>query len=247
MSIGIYKITNKINKCAYIGQSINIKKRQNDHKNYPSECSHYPLYKAFKDFGIENFNFEIIEECALNQLNDREKYWIAYYDTFYKGYNQTKGGAGTLGVQIKISEEDLEIIYDLLLHSSITQREIAKQFDVGEDTISDINNGKSRINPKFKYPIRDYKNQQKYCPLCGVPILHESSHCFKCSNLIRRTVKNRPTREELKNLIRTTSFLKIGEQYGISDNGVRKWCVLENLPRTKKEIKSYSDEEWQKI
>ena len=53
-----------------------------------------------------------------------------------------------------------------------------------------------------------------------------------------------PTREQLKSLIRTTSFLEIGKMYGFSDNAVRKWCDKMNLPRTKKEIKAYSDEEW---
>ena len=52
------------------------------------------------------------------------------------------------------------------------------------------------------------------------------------------------TREELKKKIRTQSFLSIGKEFGISDNAIRKWCDKFNLPRTKKEIKSYSDKEW---
>lgn len=55
------------------------------------------------------------------------------------------------------------------------------------------------------------------------------------------------TREELKNLIRTTPFTRIGEQYNVSDNAVRKWCDKYNLPRKVSEIKQYSDEEWEKI
>ena len=54
-------------------------------------------------------------------------------------------------------------------------------------------------------------------------------------------------RETLKRLIRTTSFLQIGRQFNISDNGVRRWCESFNLPRTKKEINSYSDQEWESI
>lgn len=60
--------------------------------------------------------------------------------------------------------------------------------------------------------------------------------------LKRKTVY--PTREQLKDLIRTTSFLKIGNMYGFSDNAVRKWCDKMNLPRTKEDINAYSDEEW---
>lgn len=55
------------------------------------------------------------------------------------------------------------------------------------------------------------------------------------------------TREELKKKIRTQSFLSIGKEFNISDNAIRKWCDKFNLPRTKKEIKSYSDKEWDLI
>lgn len=55
------------------------------------------------------------------------------------------------------------------------------------------------------------------------------------------------SREELKKLIRTTPFTTIGKQYGVTDNAVRKWCDKYNLPRKVKEIKSYSDEEWELI
>jgi uncharacterized protein YjcR len=55
------------------------------------------------------------------------------------------------------------------------------------------------------------------------------------------------TREELKQLIRTTPFTKIGEKYNVSDNAIRKWCIQYNLPTKKTEIKKYSNEEWEKI
>ena len=43
--------------------------------------------KAIQEYGKDNFSFEIIEECSVEQLTEREKYWINYYDTFYHGYN----------------------------------------------------------------------------------------------------------------------------------------------------------------
>ena len=55
------------------------------------------------------------------------------------------------------------------------------------------------------------------------------------------------TRDELKQLIRTIPFTHIGAMYNVSDRAIRKWCVKYNLPQTKKEINSYSDEEWDKI
>ena len=71
------------------------------------------------------------------------------------------------------------------------------------------------------------------------------SHKQKLS--INQRMVERPSREELKQLIRTTPFTTIAKQYGVTDNAIRKWCDFENLPRTKKEINSYSDEEWELI
>ena len=48
-------------------------------------------------------------------------------------------------------------------------------------------------------------------------------------------------------LIRTTPFTKIGEKFGVSDNAIRKWCISFNPPSRVKDIKAYSDVEWEKI
>lgn len=94
---GIYKITNKINNKCYIGQSKNILKRWKTEYKWYKINNH--LQSAFKKYGIENFDFEIIEECESNLLNEREKFWIGIYNSFDRnfGYNKTLGGAGTPG------------------------------------------------------------------------------------------------------------------------------------------------------
>lgn len=56
-----------------------------------------------------------------------------------------------------------------------------------------------------------------------------------------------PSREVLKTKIRTMSFVKIGKEYNVTDNSVRKWCDIYKLPRRVSEIKSFSDEEWKEI
>ncbi len=245
MSCGIYKITNKINNKVYIGQSINIESRWVHHRNYNINHSHYALYQAFDKYGLENFIFEIIELCPQNQLNDREIYWINYYNSYQNGYNSTTGGQGNNNNCIKLSIEDIEIIYDLLLHSNISQRDIAKQFNVGEDTISEINQGKTRINPKLTYPLRQNHKEHK-CLICGKDIYYSSTYCPTCANIQKRQV-NRPDRETLKSDIRTNSFIALGQKYGVSDNGIRKWCKYYNLPYKKKDIKAISDIDWESI
>ena len=56
-----------------------------------------------------------------------------------------------------------------------------------------------------------------------------------------------PSRDILKTKIRTTSFVQIGKEYGVTDNSVKKWCDAYKLPRLKSEINKYSDEEWELI
>lgn len=94
--IGIYKITNLINGKIYIGQSVDINKRWRQHKRNAQikgrEYDKY-LYRAFRKYGLENFSFEVIEECPRELLNEKETYYIQYYkandETF--GYNETSG------------------------------------------------------------------------------------------------------------------------------------------------------------
>ena len=84
--IGIYKITNLINGQSYIGQSVDIEKRwlkeQQSAFNVNNSSYNYPISCAFRKYGIDNFQFEVLEECLRNQLNEREKYWIAQYGYF---------------------------------------------------------------------------------------------------------------------------------------------------------------------
>ena len=105
---GIYKITNLINGQCYIGQSVNIKSRWRKERSnaFLEGSTDYDASRsqAFRDFGLENFSFEVIEECPKEKLNEREIYWIAYYDSYYNGYNDTKGGAG-LASDISLNDE----------------------------------------------------------------------------------------------------------------------------------------------
>ena len=245
MSCGIYKITNLINDKSYIGQSIHIEERWRKHRNYPSEYSEYPLYRAFRKYGLENFSFEILEYCQENELNEKEKYYISLYQTFGQGYNQTEGGEGASGFPIKLSLQDIQEIYDLLLNSNISQRKIAQEFSVGEDTISEINWGKTRTLEGFIFPLR--QNYHKYyCQRCGKELKKQATHCIECHAFLQRKA-DRPNRKELKDLIRKLPFTDIGRKFGVSDNAIRKWCKAYNLPTSKREIVKYSISEWEKV
>lgn len=97
--VGIYKITNLINGKVYIGQSLDIHTRWNTHKNKNTWGKNQAIYKAFKKYGIENFEFSIIELCDEKELNEKEIFYIELYDSFNKGYNMTLGGKSVCGYQ----------------------------------------------------------------------------------------------------------------------------------------------------
>lgn len=69
--------------------------------------THCSLIKyAFHKYGVDNFIFEVLEECKQEELNEKEQYWIKYFDTFENGYNLTLGGDGTLKYSIEAIYED---------------------------------------------------------------------------------------------------------------------------------------------
>ncbi len=93
--IGIYKITNLETDECYIGQSLDIYKRWNDHCKCGLGIDTPPgnkLYKAMQEYGLENFAFEILAECPSNELNEKEQYFINLYEADTYGYNGRQQG-----------------------------------------------------------------------------------------------------------------------------------------------------------
>ena len=92
---GIYKLTNTKNNMSYIGQAVNIADRWKQHIKcgLGIDTPNTQLYKIIKKDGVENFKFEVLEECKREDLNRKEKYWIGFYKTDDFGYNMTRGGS----------------------------------------------------------------------------------------------------------------------------------------------------------
>lgn len=92
---GIYKITHISTGKSYIGQSVDVATRWKQHIKRglgADPITRNKLYPAMNELGPENFTFALLEECPKEQLSEREKFWISYYQTYDFGYNETIGG-----------------------------------------------------------------------------------------------------------------------------------------------------------
>ena len=90
------------------------------------------------------------------------------------------------------------------------------------------------------------KKEVKTCKVCGIEINSKSDYCRQ--HWLEKSRKVQwPSREELKMLIRNTSFVGIGRIYGVDGNSVKRWCIKYKLPYLKSEINKFSDEEWKNL
>ena len=242
--IGIYKITNLTNGKSYIGQSVHIERRWVEHC-LPSANS--LIAKAIQKYGKEQFSFQVIEECSQEQLNEKEEQYISYYNTVVpNGYNimdWVEGHATCFNIDKKV----LDNLFDDIQNSDMSFETIGEKYGLSHRTIVRINQGHTHFCKEREYPLRKkVEEQNRYCVDCGVRITIGASRCRDCHDKHQRVIV-RPSREELKQLIRSIPFTTIGKQYGVSDNAIRKWCKAYNLPFKSSEIKKISNSEWLEI
>lgn len=243
--IGIYKITNLVNGKIYVGQSVHIERRWMEHC-LPS--AHSLIGKAIQKYGKENFSFQIVEECSVELLDEKEEYYISHYNSIVpNGYNIMDWVNGN-PTYFNIDKEVLEQLYNDIQNSEMLFDEIAEKYDLSRRTIIRINQGHTHFSKDKDYPLRKRPEVQsgQYCLDCGVRITNGASRCKSCYDKHQRVV-DRPTREELKVLIRNFTFVALGKRYGVSDNAIRKWCKQYNLPHKASEIKKISDSEWMEM
>ena len=99
MNSGIYQIKNKVNGKVYIGQAIDVYERRSKHLSALRNNHHFNphLQRAWDKYGPKAFEWSFVEACPIDQLQEREKYWVEKTNAFYGGYNRTLGGDGTPG------------------------------------------------------------------------------------------------------------------------------------------------------
>lgn len=127
----IYKITNTINDKVYIGKTTRtIEERWKEHLNSIKDKD-FKIYRAFRKYGVKNFSIESIEECSNDIINEREIYWIDFYNSYEEGYNSTRGGEGSRF----LTQKEISTIVNLY-QNGYCIRDIQKLTNSAIETIS---------------------------------------------------------------------------------------------------------------
>ena len=172
--IGIYKITNKINGKIYIGQSIHIEKRWKEHRRHYKLLRNKGkvLYQAFDKYGIDNFQFEVLEECVASELDEKEKLYITKLNSLVgkgeeTGYNVLEGGGGgklcgSKNPLSKMNEEDVYLIREMYL-KGVMRKEAFTPYSnkISINTFADIWNGKTWKDVHYDVYTEETKRAQK--------------------------------------------------------------------------------------
>ena len=138
--IGIYQIRNLVSGKIYIGQSKNIYARWYEHKRELNKNEHHSRYlqRSWNKNGQDNFEFLIVEICDIEELNEKEIYWIEKNDSFKSGYNSNIGGCGSRGY-IPTEETRKKISKShKALNKKLTQEQKQKLFNAIHTNLKEI-------------------------------------------------------------------------------------------------------------
>lgn len=151
----IYIITNTINNKVYIGQTIQpLQKRWEGHTRKGSSFGerNMCIKRAIRKYGKANFTITKLEDCPIDLLDEREKFYISYYDSYNNGYNSTIGGKD--GVKSPKLRKEEQLLCVELYQAGFSLRDIAKEFNVDKATVKhilEINNIGLRLTRTYKF------------------------------------------------------------------------------------------------
>ena len=203
-------------------------------------CSH-PKKQGMNEYDLSAIRISTLSQTTNTQKTVRHLYTKEQIDYFATYYN---GKVYLIPVEECSTQKTLRFSPPKNGNNNYNKAEnyeIEKIIDYSDELIASKKDFEEKIKNKFE-------QKEIYCLNCGKQISSQSKSglCQECYLASINPIK-RPTRQELKDLIRNESFVGIGKKYKVTDNAIRKWCKAENLPSRKVDIKMYSDEEWSKI
>jgi group I intron endonuclease len=167
----IYCATNIINNKKYIGQTIrNLDKRKQEHISQSYNGGNLAIHQAIRKYGEDNFKWHIIDNAnSQEELDDKEKFWINYYDTYNSsGYNMALGG------QFNLSDNADELsamrggreflVYDLdgnFIKETMSQTEFAEEIGVSIKTVNHVLTGIKQSTKGYMLFYKDEFKEEK--------------------------------------------------------------------------------------
>lgn len=153
MKLGkIYLISNEINHKLYVGQTVqSLNKRFNGHCCYSKTDKSVNMYikRAIHKYGKDKFHIELLEECPVELMNEREKYWIKFYDSYNNGYNLTLGGQDSNYFNLHRIENSIDTkkFEDYIIEFKPLAIEVANHFGISKSSVYNLINRLN--NPKL--------------------------------------------------------------------------------------------------
>lgn len=105
MNSGIYMWTSPSGK-SYIGQAKNLQERKWEFNSKSKRYSGLLINRAREKYSKDEWEYKILEYCEPNELNEKEKFWIGFYDTYNNGYNLTLGGDTSIGYSMSTETKE---------------------------------------------------------------------------------------------------------------------------------------------
>lgn len=244
----IYKVTNDVNEMVYIGQTMYLLENRwewhlNKASNIKDNCK---FHKAIREIGQEHFKCEEIERVNKDILNDREIYWISFYNSFLNGYNSTLGGNGKRA-GFYLNEESMRDIIDMY-NNHYSSNKIAEKYKVDKATILKfLRCCNIEIRDPFRFTpskedsdriIKDYRNGKSLSKIAKeFKTSGGTIKTFLIANNIEITTKNYILRNEDKCRLIANEYLThnvnmpfLMNKYNICFSTMKKILKMYNIP-----------------
>lgn len=166
----IYIITNDVNSKVYVGQTVKSLKDRFCGHTCDSNKSNMLIRKAILKYGKQNFHISLLEECDISEMDEREIYWISYYNSCDSkhGYNILPGGSRSTFSYNRLEDHiDIQNFKDFICNNHPHIMEVANKFNISKCSVYNLMKrlGISKIhlnsyNPRKPKTVNDINEEE---------------------------------------------------------------------------------------